>query len=141
MHISFSTVYCNCTVIREAKRRFLALLIFRKAFYSILRYVIFNKFSKIGISGKFFNSLKTLYQNNNCTVKLNNGVTNVFVANQGVKQGCILNPVLFNIFLAHLPDYLSTSECRPLQMEGRPLLICIICADDIVILSKTEEGL
>ena len=96
---------------------------------------------KIGISGKFFNSLKTLYQTDNCTVKLSNGLTNAFVANQGVKQGCILSPLLFNIFLTDLPDYLSNSECRPLQMEDSTPIDCIIWADDIVILFETEEGL
>ena len=72
-------------------------------------------------------------------MKLSNGLTNAFVANQGVKQDCI--PLLFNIFLADLPDYLSNSECRPLQMEDSTPIDCIIWADDIVILSETEEGL
>ena len=114
---------------------------FRKTFDSITRDLLFNKRLKIGISVKFFNSLKTLYQNDNCTVKLSNGLTNVFVANQGVTQGCILSPLLFNIFLADLPDYLNTSECRPLQMDDSTPIDCNIWEDDIVILSETEEGL
>ena len=97
-----------------------------------------KKLLKIGISGKFFNSMKSLYQNDNCTVKLSNGLTNAFVANQGVKQGCILSPLLFNNFLADLPDYLSNSECRPLQVEDSNPIDCITWADDIIILSETE---
>ena len=68
----------------------------RKAFDSIPRDVLINKLLKIGISGKFFNSLKPLYQNDNCTVKLANGLPNVFVANQGVTQGCMLSPLLLS---------------------------------------------
>ena len=114
---------------------------FRKAFDNIPRDVLFKKLLKIRISGKFFNSLKTLYQNDNCPVKLSNGLPNAFVTNQGVRQGCILSPLLFNIFLADLPDYLSNRECRPLQLEDSTPIDCIIWADDIVILSETEGGL
>ena len=58
---------------------------FSKAFDSIPRETLFNKLVNIGINGKFFNNLKTLYENDICRVKLENGITNTFIANQGVK--------------------------------------------------------
>ena len=58
-----------------------------------------------------------------------------------MKQGCILSPLLFNIFLSDLPDHLKKKECKPLLTENSTPIDCIIWADDIVILSESEEGL
>ena len=96
---------------------------------------------KIGIKGKFFNNIKTLYQNDICRVKLEDGLTNPFLANQGVKQGCILSPLLFNIFLADLPQCISGDECNPVKIHGGTHVSSIIWADDIILLSESESGL
>ena len=113
----------------------------RKAFDSVPRDILFTKIAQTGISGKFVNTLKTLYENNVCRVKLDNGLTNTFLANQGVKQGCILSPLLFNIFLADLPGRLSDNSCKPVEVDESNRISCIIWADDIVLLSESEDGL
>ena len=89
-------LYCH----KRGKKIFSCFVEFRKAFDSIPRDILFTKLSKIGISGNFFNILKTIYKNDSCQVKLEDGLTKMFYANQWVKQDCILSPLLFNIFLA-----------------------------------------
>ena len=69
------------------------------------------------------------------------GLTKTFLANQGVKQGCILSPLLFNIYLADLPDHVSDAHCNPIKGDEINHNSCIAWADDIVLLSETEEGL
>ena len=130
-------LYCH----KRGQKIFSCFIDFRKAFDSIPRDNLFTKLLEIGISGEFFNILKTLYKNDNCCVKLKEGLTNTFVANQGVKQGCILNPLLFNIFLADLPRHLTKDECIPLVLDNSNPISCLLRADDIVLLSETEEGL
>ena len=76
-----------------------------------------------------------------CRVKLEDGLTNSFLANQGVKQGCILSPLLFNIFLADLPQCISGGECNPVKIHGVTRVRSIIWADDIILLSESETGL
>ena len=74
-------------------------------------------------------------------IKVDNYLTPSFIANQGVKQGCILSPTLFNIFLADFQPLIETDACDPVQMNGRTNLGCLIWADDILLLSKSKEGL
>ena len=113
---------------------------FRKAFDSIPRDKLFEKLLRIGVDGKFFNNIKILYQNDICQVKMSNGLTESFLANQGVKQGCILSPLLFNIFLADFSDYVSKPECHPVKVLQEEMS-CIMWADDIILFSQSEEGL
>ena len=94
-----------------------------------------------GVTGKFFNILKTLYTNDNCCVKVGNNITDTFQANQGVKQGCILSPLLFNIFLSDLVDRFNAEKCKPLDIGKSEKLGCLLWADDLVLLSNSEDGL
>ena len=82
-----------------------------------------------------------MYSNDNCCVKVGNKVTESFVANQGVKQGCILSPLLFNIFIADIVERFKTEDCRPLKIDESQNLSCLLWADDIILLSHSEEGL
>jgi hypothetical protein len=113
---------------------------FKKAFDSIPREKLFDKLLRIGIDGKFFNNIKVLYENDICQVKMSSGLTESFLANQGVKQGCILSPLLFNIFLADFSDYVSKPECHPVKVLQEEMS-CIMWADDIILFSQSEEGL
>ena len=61
----------------------------------------------------------------------------IFQANQRVKQGCILSPLLFNIFLSDL----NTENCKPLEFGDTGKLSCLLWADDLVLVTRTEEGL
>ena len=87
MHILSSTL-CH----QRNEKIFSCFVDFSKAFDTIPRELLFKKLLGYGINGKFFNNIKTLYSNDNCCIKVGREVTETFLANQGVKQGCILSP-------------------------------------------------
>ena len=82
-----------------------------------------------------------IYTEDKLCIKVNNRVTNTFIANQGVKQGCILSPLLFNIFLSDLQTKLEKTESAPLLLTRNERIGCLIWADDLLIFSETENGL
>ena len=114
---------------------------FSKAFDTIPRGLLFEKLLNHGITGKFFNVLKTMYTNDLVCIKVGDKITDSFRVNQGVKQGCVLSPLLFNIFLSDFPDTLLNSECRPVKLTNSKVIGCIAWADDILLLSESNEGL
>ena len=60
---------------------------------------------------------------------------------KGDRQGYILIRVMFNIFLSDLLiSWKSAEHLSPIIGNSRELN-CILWADDLILLSKTEEGL
>ena len=67
---------------------------FQKAFDSIHRSTLWNILKKYGVPEKYVNIIKTLYENSKCAVKVNSSLTDWFFIKTGVRQGCILSPLL-----------------------------------------------
>lgn len=79
--------------------------------------------------------------NEKCRIKIGGSLSDTFDANQGVRQGCILSPLLFNIFISDLPDILSNPKNKPAKVGSNEILSCILWADDLVMISESKEGL
>ena len=129
--------YCKT----EKKHVFGCFVDFEKAFDSLPRHKLFKKLLDLNINGKFYDCLISLYTKNESCVKIGNTVTNFFHTTQGVKQGCILSPLLFNIFLSDLQREIEKPENDPAKISQNEILGCILWADDILLVSESETGL
>ena len=56
----------------------------------------------IGISDKMLRAVKSLYISVSSCVKVNNYYTDWFNVHSGLRQGCPLSPMLFNLFVNDL---------------------------------------
>ena len=81
-----------------------------------------------------------MYSEVTYSVKLQSGLTDHILFNIGVKQRCILNPLLFNIFVNDLPHCFEKEKCDP-SAFGDLFVNSLMYADDIVMLSESREGL
>ena len=129
--------YCH----KNGRKIYSCFVDFKKAFDSIPRDLLLEKLLKLGVNGKFFNVIKSMYNNDFCCVRIGEKITNTFLANQGVKQGCVLSPLLFNIFLSDLPKIFSNPDCHPVKLSNEKSVSCLIWADDVVLLSESNNGI
>lgn len=86
--------------LRKPKHRFYAAFIdFRKAFNYVNRDKLLFMLLTKGIHGKIFHVLKDMYNKVSACVRVNGLKTDIFKTSSGVRQGCILSPVLFLFFI------------------------------------------
>ena len=58
-----------------------------------------------------------MYSKDKSAVKINNKMTEAFARYTGVKQGCMLSPTLFNLYLSDLPEFLNSSSSTDILLD------------------------
>ena len=114
---------------------------FRKAFDCIWWNGLFFKLLKNGIRGKFYQTIRNMYDKVSSSVKTSSGLTPPFLMSQGVKQGEVLSPALFSLYVNDLPQALNSEDPNESYILGSTKLSCLMYADDLVLLAKTKDGL
>lgn len=122
------------------KKVFTAFIDLKKAFDTVWRDGLFYILINHKIPYKLFNIIHSMYQNTNCRIKFPNGLSPHFPSTCGVKQGDVLSPTLFNIFINGLISELDNRSINPIAI-GDINITALMYADDIILMSETPEGL
>ena len=111
---------------------------FKKAYDTVWRDGLLYKLLANGVNGNFFNVIERMYQTSECCVKVDKLMTESFKNNIGVKQGEVLSPLLFNMYINDLPACVSDPDSP--SLNGSPI-DCLLYADDLVLMSTSKSGL
>jgi hypothetical protein len=94
---------------------------------------------KGGISLNVLKIVNNMYTGTTAAVKLGNQITSNLKSTRGVKQGCPLSPLLFNIYVNDLEHELKSGSFEGVYIGNRP--VCsLFFADDIILMSDTLHG-
>ena len=74
-------------------------------------------------------------------MKVSNQRTEFFDYCKGVRQGCILSPMLFNFYLNEIPFLLDRIDTDPIVLPNGSNLNCLLYGDDLVLISHCAKGL
>ena len=85
----------------------MAFLDFKKAFPSVWREGLWEKMKEYGIDGKFLRVCQNLYCDVGARVRVGKIFSERYTIEEGLRQGCILSPSLFSLFLMDLADELE----------------------------------
>ena len=124
----------------------------KKAYDTVPHEGLFQKLSNYGVRGRCLDFVKGLYKSSKITVRVGHGAQAQFAPSfaleRGLRQGCPLSPVLFNIFINDLMEELAgitgvpVPYGTPRDHDNRTMHFMVpgaLFADDAVGLSPTIE--
>ena len=125
--------------IAEAKANrtplYIATLDARKAFDVVNHQVLKTKLYNSPICGRLWNMIDDLYTRGNEVIRWNGKYSSPYQVKQGVKQGGILSPCLYKLYLYDLLDTLKKSDLG--LRIGCTYVGTPTCADDVLHLAST----
>ena len=110
---------------------------YKKAYDSVEWNAVWNSLNRHGVEPAYIEILKTVYQEAKSKVKVDGNLVEVEIA-RGVRQGCVLSPVLFNAVLEDI--------FRSLDWEGKGInmneewVSHLAYADDVVIFGRSLKA-
>jgi hypothetical protein len=81
-----------------------------EAFDKIQHHFMIKSLIKLGIEGKYLNIIKSIHDKPIANIKLNGEKLKQFPLKTGMRQGCPLFPLLFNIVLKFLARAIRQKE-------------------------------
>ena len=127
------------TINVKKKPLYVCFIDFKKAFDKVSHALLWQKLVNYGIDGKFINIIKSMYSKVKSCVRSNDGLTEFFPYNKGLRQGCLLSPLLFALFLIDLNNFLLKESSGITIWD---IQICaMLYADDLILLAESEQDL
>ena len=117
----------------KRKGRFYVIFVdFAKAFDGLPHQHIIFRLMNIGIHGKCLKVLKSMYKNLKSCVKMPKGLTDYFECTIGTRQGCMLSPFIFSMYIQELVDMMKCYDCKGTYVnENAQNIMILLYADDI----------
>jgi uncharacterized protein YukE len=130
--------------IRTGKQIHACFIDMEKAFDRVKREDIWKILENRGIEKDLIQNIQSLYEKTESYIRLRNEKSKPFANKIGLRQGCILSPLLFNLMLDEAIKQ-NKDKLKPYNV-GYWKLRCIrlteLCyADDLIILGETEKQL
>ena len=131
----------NIIETRKLKKQstFTAFVDFKKAYDYISRNVLWEKLRNCGLHGSIYKAVKSLYSDVKCCVRVNGFDTSWFDVKCGLKQGCPLSPILFNLYINDLVTMLKGLDVG--VNIGDEKVCILLYADDIVLIAESADDL
>lgn len=110
---------------------------FKAAFDNVNGKKLWEILEEKKINRKIIRRLKIIYEETKVTVRAKDGLTEEFRTGKGVRQGCVMSPLLFNLYIADLDSYMNKRGIK----IGSNRIWSLAYADDLVLLAKNREAL
>ncbi|XP_046856059.1 uncharacterized protein LOC124449153 [Xenia sp. Carnegie-2017] len=127
---------------RHQKNIYLAWLDLKNAFGSVPHNVISTTLKHLGVPNSLVELIISIYKDATTTIITSNGNTKPIPILAGVKQGCPLSPILFNLCIEIILRGITSKNHQLGPVKHHSCEISVLAyADDLVVLAKNEYQL
>ena len=147
---------------KEGVSLFMCFIDLQKAYDTVDRTLLWQVLTRIGVQPQMVAVIQQFHDGMRACVRPDDGVcSDWFKVEQGLRQGCVLSPLLFNIFFAavltvlkrfseepailaelvHLKEPPTSMRPEPAIDYVRRAVWSMLCADDACIVSRSPQGL
>lgn len=119
---------------------FACLIDYQKAFDRVQHDKMVDILKRIGMNPKDLNIIKNLYWNQTAVLRVDGGHTDQIKILRGVRQGCILSPILFNVYSEYIFREALDNIQEGITINGAKLNN-IRYADDTIMFADSLQGL
>jgi hypothetical protein len=116
----------------KGKQMFLGFLDIEKAYPSVWREGLWFKLKQAGITGRMWRVIKKFYEHCEVAVKVNGELQEWYEEVVGLREGCVLSPLIFAVYIAELATEIES------KVEG---VMVLLFADDVIIVADTRKDL
>jgi Reverse transcriptase (RNA-dependent DNA polymerase). len=124
----------------QGKDVFICFIDYAKAFDCVKHSELMAILDAKGLDNNDLQILFYLYRHQVASVRLENGLTTETPINRGVRQGCVLSPLLFNDYSESIFQKSLEHANEGIKINGKPLSN-IRYADDTAVLADSAEDL
>merc|ERR1712083_503308 len=110
-----------------------------KAYDRVWRTGLWKRLWDEGIRGKMWRVIKKMYEGTRNCVIVGEEKTEFFEVEVGVRQGCVLSPILFSIYINGMAKAVKEGG-KGIQV-GRKNMTILLYADDVVLIADSRYEL
>ena len=122
----------------ESKDLFVCFVNLEKAYDRVPRDKLWKVLQEYGVDGQLLRAIKSFHCRPEVCVRVNGKQSKPFHVGVGLRQGYVLSPLLFSVYMNWIDKCSQADECA---MIGNCKISRLLFADDLVLLSSTESGL
>ena len=139
--LEYSFLMRSLTEDAHRKRKFLHLVFFdlKNTFGSIPHQLLWFSLQRLGLPSEMMDVFRDVYQGSLFNVCTEDGLTDGIPQGWGVKQGCSLSPLLFNLAIEGLLRGIESSSARGYSFSPDLEVKDMSYADDLAIAASSEE--
>ena len=132
-----------CLIIEKARefQKNFHFIDYAKAFYCVDHNKLWKILKDMGIPDHLTCLLRNLYTGQEATVRTRHGTTDWFQIGKGVRQGCILSPCLFNLYVEYIMRNTGLKGAQAEIKIARRNINNLRHADDTTLMAEREKDL
>ena len=136
------TMVNSCLFGTRRSKLYVAFIDYKKAFDTVKRETLWQILKNQKVPSKILKILESMYKGVKVIVRFGNELSREIGCPLGVRQGCLLSPLLFSLLITEVAKQVAAGGRAGYQLiPGAREIFSLLFADDIVLIAKTPAGL